>query len=908
MLRYFTTLLFLLGSISLAGAQSSLRGSVLNEQTQEPVAGVKVSVAGSSIRSSTDVYGEFVLPVVPAGTQIIRFSSQGYTTRDTTITISTSQTESFKILLSEDIITLSKLKVEGRLQGQVSALNLQKTADNIKNVISSQGIARFPDQNSAEALQRVSGITVTRDQGEGRYVQIRGGEPRYTSVNINGVSIPSPEGDIRNVAMDVIPSDVLGQIEVSKAITPDMDGDAISGSVNLKTLKATSKELSMSTSASMGYNALIGTKENGPLPLNGQFSASTSKRFGVDEKIGLILGGSYMLTNRGSDNIEYSWDGAEIEELELRDYLVTRDRLGVHTTLDAILTPNASVYFSGLYNRFGDQEYRRRTTLVAPDNEVERELKDRYEVQDILALSLGSDITAGKLQIQPRISYSFAQEDEPGAFYSIFKMEPNSVTIDPQDKLAPTINSSTSLSDASSYELDAVEKEDNITKEANFEGATDFTFPLLLNKHPLELKAGVKARKRMKMRDNFYREYSWEGDESITMDEVQGEYNNPEFFDGNYKNSAKNFQDPDKIEQRFDDEGISPTKFARADEVDLIEDNYAGDYYAEENVGAGFLQVKSKFGMLTSLAGVRIENTGMHYEGYNVDVSRVRKSKVRGYSDQMEILPMVHFKVSPTANFNIRAAYTKTFARPNFYDLVPYYLLNDDGDEAELGNPDLENTQAHNGDFTVEYYFPTIGIASMGVFAKSLTKFTYTQIWEEGGIEKVQPINGDEALIGGVELAFEKQLSFLPSVLNGFGVGGNYTYTWSEADIVPDNSDPQESRRTIAMPGQAAHTANGFVQYEKYGISARVALNYHSEFIEEVGEEKSDDRYYAPHTQLDLSASYKILQNHELYIFAEAVNITNEPLYYYSLDGDEEIPLQQEYYSWWSHFGVKYSF
>ena len=222
-----------------------------------------------------------------------------------------------------------------------------------------------------------------------------------------------------------------------------------------------------------------------------------------------------------------------------------------------------------------------------------------------------------------------------------------------------------------------------------------------------------------------------------------------------------------------------------------------------------------------------------------------------------------------------------------------------------MGNSELENTLAHNGDFMVEYYFRSIGVLSAGIFLKSLSNIIYDRIFYMDEVEVTQPVNGETALLYGVELTFEKQLTFLPSFLNGFGIGCNYTYCSSEAEVV---TVEEEGKRTITMPGQSNHIMNAYLQYEKYGLSARIATNYHSDFIEEVGETAEDDRYYADHLQLDLSFSYKVLEDRNLYVFAEFLNLTNEPLYYYSKVDDKELPLQQEYYSWWSHFGIKYSF
>ena len=946
MSRFFATVVIITTIVFQARADGTVKGKVTDDNSGRPVPGAFLSVHGTGFTTNSDLSGNFQFNALPAGEVNIVTSAQGFVDDTISVTIEDRKTTVSSVMLTRDVDQLPVMKVVGRLDGQTKALNIQKSAENFKNVVSAADISRSPDQNSAEALQRVTGISVTRDQGEGRYVQIRGSNPGYTSVNVNGVGIPAPDGGIRSVALDVIPSDVLAQIDVSKVLIPEMDGDAIGGSVNLETRKATTRKLTLDCSANLGYNALVAARENGPAPLNGQGSLTIGKRFGEDGKIGLLAGASYMRENRGSDNTEFSWDDDRgnyfIDELELRDYSVTRDRLGINATIDVDFTETADLTLSGLYNRFGDHEYRRRTTLTFLDDGIlneqtgtdswkfyadpdldpddrenpvlSRELKDRYEVQDIFALNLESEFKAGPLTISPRVAYSFAQENEPDAFYSSFETESDTMTLSVAKRREPSFSCSTPIDDAAAYELDAIETEDNITNESNIQGAIDLLLPLTIGKNSLDLKAGGKARRRSKMRDNSYEEYGWDAEDDVTMDMVDGDYRNPHFLNDLFPGSADNFQDPQKIRDHFEDNRSS---YELSDPQDLLEDNWVSDYEAQEDVVAGYLQAKLGLNKLSLLGGVRCEYTGADYSGYKLDVDLAESiadaddgrdveeavTKENGYKRSIEVLPMFNLKFSPIENMNIRAAYTRSFSRPDFYDLVPYVLVEDD--EAEMGNSELENTLSNNGDLMLAYYFKSLGILSAGFFVKSLSHIIYTRIYKEGGLEITQPVNGETARLLGFEFTFEKQLTFLPLFFDGFGIGCNYTFCSSEAKI---STVEEEGSRTITMPGQSNHIMNAFFQYEKYGINARIAANYHSEFIEEVGETAEDDRYYGDHLQLDLSLSFKVLKKHNLFVYAEFINLTDEPLYYYSKVDGSELPLQQEYYSWWSHFGIKYSF
>ena len=178
----------------------------------------------------------------------------GYQTKEVPVAVEANRTTTVNIALNDNFVELEGIMVQGNRQGQARALSQQKTANNIKNVVTADLIGRFPDPNLADALRRVPAISVQRDQGEARYIEVRGTNPNLSNVSINGEQIPSPEGDERFVALDMIPTDVLSSIEVNKAITPDMDGDAFGGSVNLNTLSAFERGRVLKATVSTGYN------------------------------------------------------------------------------------------------------------------------------------------------------------------------------------------------------------------------------------------------------------------------------------------------------------------------------------------------------------------------------------------------------------------------------------------------------------------------------------------------------------------------------------------------------------------------------------------------------------------------------------------------------------------------------
>jgi TonB-dependent receptor len=244
---------------------------------------------------------------------------------------------------------------EPMLQRQERALNEQKNAINIKNIVSADQIGRFPDPNSAEAAQRISGVTMQRDQGEGRFILVRGTEPRLNSSAINGEQLPAPEAKVRFVALDVIPADLLEAIEVTKAITPDMDGDSIGGAVNLITKQATGGTRG-SWTLGLGYNDIVSDSLQN---LNGSFAQRSA-----DGKTGVVLSGSYHNTNRGSENFEAEYDDGELDEFQLRHYTVNRKRYGVQGNFDREFGDSSRFFVKGIFNKYDDDEQRRRRVDV----------------------------------------------------------------------------------------------------------------------------------------------------------------------------------------------------------------------------------------------------------------------------------------------------------------------------------------------------------------------------------------------------------------------------------------------------------------------------------------------------------------------------------------------------------------
>ncbi|MGB3618134.1 MAG: carboxypeptidase-like regulatory domain-containing protein, partial [Catalinimonas sp.] len=485
-------ILFLCGLLSagLAQAQSEralVRGRVTDGINGEALTGANIRLENTNYGTAADLQGGYELPV-PAGTVTLRVSYLGY--RDTVLTVEAAggATVTQDVRLNSATVELSGVQITGRLQGQARALNQQKTADNIKNVVAADQIGRFPDPNAAEALQRVPGVNIERDQGEGRYVLVRGLAPQFTNISVNGEQIPSPEADVRFVALDAIPADQLAALEVTKALTPDMDGDAIGGAVNLITRTAQSAQPRVTASLVGGYNNLMQRP-------NLQGSLQYGQRFGPGERFGLMLNTSYYHNDLGSDN----WEREPFDnELELRDYELTRTRLGLSSTLDYRLGDHGELYFRTLYSRFTDREWRRRYVFVPDDGEVERNTKDRFEEQSVLALNLGGRHSFPHLQLDYEVQYSYAEQDTPYD-YELGFLAGLDHTVDFNPDF-PVLNAPGYL-DNSNYGFDALEVGNTLAQDRNLTAKVNVGLPYRVGANEGLFKFGAKVRRKEKQFD-----------------------------------------------------------------------------------------------------------------------------------------------------------------------------------------------------------------------------------------------------------------------------------------------------------------------------------------------------------------------------------------------------------------------
>ncbi|AJH15216.1 TonB-dependent receptor [Myroides profundi] len=941
----FTLSLFLtLGCLSLTAQNRTLKGRVLDGN--EALPGVVVEVVGEGKATATDLDGYFTFTDLPEKQYEIVMRYFGYSDKYETIDLTLVEPKSlysFEMATSggnlDEIVVISTKRLS-----EAKAINMQKNSVSLVNVIASDGIGKLPDRNAAETVQRIPGVSIERDQGEGRYVAVRGLPAEWNSTTMNGHRLPAAadEGASRATAFDFFPTDIIGYVEVFKALTPDIDGDALGGSVNFIT-KTAPADFTLNASLGMGYNQLSN---------KGVYSGSlTVGDRSKNDKWGYILNLSQWNRNWATDNYEARRSGDEgVYRLELRDYTGERQTTGVNTGFEYNASENSKLFVRLNYGKLLDKElhYKRRIRFDKYNPQTQN---GRIELQNIVN-DLNFDFYGAELggkhflnkgtfdwslgHYRTEFYYGNIPDKKNHSYLSMMYTQDN-VAFNPDlfedrgngiraywdvdggvlntgnvfDYLAdPTFvdnPKNMKFTNLQLYKV-GVKERDNIVVSANYQ---------------VESTAGLKWKFGAKFVDKersavFADEfYGWSGSGSTPVLENEKGYLVSQPGGSDYL-KAMNTSIGNSFGPVLSKEGMKnfyKNHFFNGDLSLLRNDSEI----LEEGRGLGRNfkvreQHSSVYGMvtydltsqLTFLGGLRATHTNTKIDGYAFEkeegTTKGELKKVSDTKSYLSLLPMLHLKYTMTDNTNLRFAFTRTFTRPDFGYLAPggTYLAADN--QFVGGNPDVNPTYAYNFDLMGEHYFGDLDVISGGVFYKVITdpifvsakQGTYNGI---EGVEMAQPRNGDNAWLLGVEISGNKKFDFLPGFLSGFGVQANYTFTKSEMKI------PSRDGVTT-LPRQAKHLFNAQLYYEKGGFNIRAAYNFKGRYITEHGASglAKDDVYYGDYASLDANITYKI--NKHFTVFMEANNLLNSKLEYYY--GDSNRPLQVEYYGVKGMLGIKW--
>lgn len=866
----------------------AIRGEIADPRGQF-VSGAIVRLVGTNRETTTDRQGRFRFDGLEAGDYQLTIDYLGYENQQIDAQVSAQGgqfiTISLEALQAEE--GMERIQVFGGRGAQARALNAQRAADNITSVVSSDYLGRFPDNNVAESMQRLPGAAIQRDQGEGKYVNVRGAPLEFSNVSIDGVVLPSPDGGTRAIDLDTIPADVISALELTKAITPDMDADAIAGNINIVTQGALdSRGRILRGHVALGENEKgSGNAYRGGLTLG--------DRIGGRDDLGVLFSVNHSETNRVTDNIEHTWvlqdNGAYIPETtEFKDYEVKRIRTGATGRVDFRPSDNTHVYLSHTYSRFEDNEYRdtieiswdrftpesNSVTGVSGRTTFDNEIRHRTFINRINSTVLGGRHHFDNATLEFSAAYSTASQDYPDRDYLVYRETSRpAMAYDFTDTDLPSFaildGDNNVVQEDFDFPLDSYafrryERRFGGSDETEQAYALDLSIPSQWGNAYVTHKVGAKLRLKNKESDED-RIRNGEGVGAPDYADVVIDKRSAP-FDGFYNNGLK-------MQRNFVD--LYAPIFENEDYLVRTAASITGDYTAEEDTYAAYAMSKVEWDQTTLLYGVRVEHTRTSGQAAEFDDDTETATPVSASNDYTKVFPSAHLRHELDNGVILRAAYSTGLSRPNFADLVPYFIIEDRASgrgSLDIGNTELNPTYAHNFDLMAEYYIEPLGLISAGVFYKDLSDpiFKARSTVTDGpfeGFTMVRPENGSSGELYGFEVNWQQSLTFLPGAWSGLGFLVNYTYTDSSAELPFGIGSTQ-------LAGTSKHTYNLGLQYDTERFSSQLAYNYRSEYVDAFDTaDPSLNVFWDGRGTLDFTASYRVSDNFT--VFAEATNLTD---------------------------------
>ena len=928
--------LALIGFISLTLAATSFGqtpGSVTGVVTDEQggaLPGAIVTAAhaptGSRQEATTGRDGRYVISNLRSGgPYTLTVTMAGFRSterRDVVVSGGEERTVDFRLplaTLSEEVTVTA---------GSEIARQQKQAADHILDVVSADSLGRFPDNNAAEALRRIPGVSMEIDQGEGRFVVVRGIDASLNNVTINGQIVGTPaEFGTRGVSMDSVPADLIARLEVTKAVRPDMDANAIGASINIATLSAFDRpEGFVLGSVRTGYNNM-----GGRAPYSGSFSFG--RVLDTERRWGLVIGGSYSYRRYNSelyriaDGQWASQHGFFVPQNQAYFlYDVERQRGGVNASLEFRPAAQQSLFLRFNNNLFQDLEGRQQTqfdftrgtlTNQTPTSgrfsqgRATREYRDYTQKHLINALMLGGTHTVQRTALDWRIGGSRGQRRTPNRVDWEFRSAANAFpnTYDLSTPTLPVVTPDPSFYSGAAYPFRRVRFRSDLEREDVWTGELNLRHSVTLAGRGAYWKTGVKVVTRDKFQDRENRNYNGS---TFTLADFGLGASGPDDFFVNDTRFGPTLNLP-ALKSFFE---TNPDKFI-ADTLTTQQNSLEQDFEAGEDVYAGYAMLGVDFSKWNLLAGARLENTRGEYLAnellFAAGAFTGRTNPARGTTNYTDVMPGVHVNIHPRRNVTLRFAVTNTIGRPSYAQLAPIRvfddILNEDGTftgSLSSGNSDLKPYRSTNLDASFEYYLKN-GIVSVAPFHKHIRNPIYTRSFVETNTVQngrrydrfgfTQPENADRGRITGVELAFQTTLPMLPSPFDGIGLNFNYTFVDSSVTVFGREQDD------LPFFGQSDRVGNIAVLYQKYGIEAQVSASYTSPMLGSLAGSLEGDNYADGYLPVDAKVSYAVSRHFRP--FVELRNLNDEPRLRYA--GSRDRRVAHEIYSWTVYAGIDWS-
>lgn len=928
--RLLTSLLLIIGiaggELRAQAAPGSIGGRVEDASTGAFIPGAEVSVPATGQFTVTDRDGAFVLRAVPAGEQTLVINSLGYSERRLRVTVIEGQRATVPVAMQTDAIVMKEFRIEGAREGQARAINQQRTAINLKNLVSADAIGNFPDVNAAEALKRISGVSTVRQRGEDRDITIRGVAPNLNSITIDGVSVLSNQSNGRTVSMDVYPAEQLAGIEIVKASTPDMDGDSIGGAINLKSKSAFDTDhrvVAINTylqyndlakqygyRGGVNYADLFGADRGWGL----QISASRAQRKALEEttepsgwafRTGTAAGATYG--GMSPNNIPFTY--VDIE----------RERTGGSFSLERRLGDSTRFFVRGSYNEFVERNGRPRLVIqqagtidatrpvaITGDRITgfssaairgQRVVNPRTYTDTGAAVSIGGETEWNDWKLSLLGAYGLGTNDQNSVTGQWQTPGRITATFDLTDTSRPkyTHISGPDLNDPTAYQFSQMQIQDRALRNREYSLKGDASREFTLAGRPLKVSGGFKIRWSPKKwnQETFISNSLASGTLSLNDPRIGDSYEvDPGFLGGLMAFG------PTAVPYSVYDFARANRDLFVPNAGNTLQNSLGADYYVEEDIHAGYVMAEWTAGPFTALAGARYERTDIVSKGFTQNAALAtsnpaRYTWTRTPSDYDNWLPGVHLRYAPKRDLVFRASANRTLARPETNRIAstlnvtrPVTPTVSDPILVSGGNPDLKATTSNNVDLSAEYYLKSIGLVSVGYFHKDLDgpiyRSTFDGTYENSPARFTLYSNAGKARVSGWELSWQQNLTFLPGPLDGLGIYANFTRVSSEVTL----TEPGRVGEKLPMFNQSDGLGNLALTYQKHGLMVRISHNWRGDYLAELGN-PGFDQYARGFESYDFLAAYRI--NERWSVRLEAANFTNAPEEQYAGTSERRI-------------------
>ncbi len=869
-----------------AQGNAEISGVVTDKVTGDPLPGASVFVEGTTIGTATNEEGEYKIPRVPAGSFVLVATYIGYQEVKTDFTLAGTN---IVINIEMEFATLEgeEILVTAQAEGQMAAINQQISATTIKNIVSADKIQQIPDANAAESVARLPGISLVRSGGEGQQVAVRGLSPKYNVMMVNGVRMQSTDRDNRSVDLNMIAPNVLSGIEVTKALTADMDADAVGGTVNLKIGKA-KKGFHGNFSFQDGYGSVGDTYGNW------KGTGLISNRF-LGNKLGVQLSGYVDDYNRNSDVLSAGYAiNEEATETELAvidlnsatifDRVTDRQRKGGGLVLDYEL-PFGYLHLNNFLSNLSEDQVEVRNALSFRGNQFSATASARELSNTVISNALQGEFDFSGIKVDFSLSNSITDQRRPGDLQMNIGSEQNQAaftrTVDETATPSEFLNDVEVMDILRIQRIFTVERD---IRESAQDAALNFTVPYnITNNITGELKLGGKYTFNKRDNDETQRfsqpDRTFEGERFVAamreslwvdlglerIDENLGIraslFDDPDYDIGNFlsgEEGISNFFYTPSIEKmkRYEQLATDNGAYFVADQQSFERDfDYTRDFsafYAATELNLG------KYIML--LPGIRYEKYNMDYnafftEKFGPNFEDFRNDEMVSRSESETWFPQLQLRIKPTDWLDVRLASTKSIIYPDYRALSPfiYYNTFSGNPFMSLGNPDLKPAIAQNYDVYASVYEDHVGLFTAGFFKKEIddliTPFSFrtkeserinnrTELPENATTDVTTWINLDAtSTVTGFELEWQTNFWYLPPFFRGFVFNINYTNITSETaypfqtlvKLEPGpfgRSELVDTTRAGRLPDQPNHILNATLGYDFRGFSARVSFLY----------------------------------------------------------------------------------